>query len=214
MRDISVCTWNGCHRGALSISIDDSRLTCFFSLLRNSFKGSYFVVTPKINLKRAIRYFGLRILNLLGHETGAHTVNHPSSDISADEMRKEFQDNIAEISKRTGITGKSIISMAWPYGYVQHKDIASEYFICARGYKMNELEDSTPGDFMNLKSFDLPSQPGAKLSNLKAILDNAQEYAKWAILVLHWHNNSAIINYAKNKDLWVGDIIESCGLRI
>jgi peptidoglycan/xylan/chitin deacetylase (PgdA/CDA1 family) len=216
MRDISICTWKGCHRGALSISIDDSRLTCFFSLLRNNFKGSYFVVTPKINLKRAIRYFGLRILSLLGHEIGAHTVNHPSGDISADSMQKEFQDNIAEIAKRTGIASKSVISMAWPYGYAQHKDIASEYFICARGYKMNEFEDITPDDFMNLKSFDLPSQPGAKLSNLKVILDNAQEYGKWAILVFHWHNNSAIINYAKDKDLWVepiGNIVKYILLR-
>lgn len=204
---VEICTWKDDHRSALSISIDDTCVSCVFALARNKFKGTYFVVTPDSRRRRILGYPDMSILYRLGHEIGSHTVSHIYEPVGEERMVRELQTNIKRINTKIGVPVEGIISLSWPGGYVQHQRIAAEYFLCARGYNINQLEDATPSDFMNLKSFNSHEHEPFPPKDFKTILDQAENTGKWAILVFHGNciDNGAIY-YARNKDLWVAPI--------
>lgn len=207
--EVSVCTWKDGHKGALSISIDDSCLSCAFSLLANGFRGTYFAVTPPSRKLRFFNYPLLSLLYRLGNEIGAHTVRHPDHAVSCSFLEDDIVENLRDISEKIGLSKKGIISMAWPGGYVQHKELAGQYFLSVRGYNINQFEDPLPDDFMNLKSFNSQEHPPFPPADFRGLLDEAERYGKWAILVFHRDcQDGGAISYARHKDLWVAPIGE------
>jgi hypothetical protein len=90
--------------------------------------------------------------------------------------------------------------------------VAGDYFLVARGYNINLLEDASPYNFMNLKSFNShehdpsrynPSAP-PNPADLKTVVDAAVNQGKWFNLVLHTVNNdNGAIVYSLGKDIWL-----------
>jgi hypothetical protein len=90
--------------------------------------------------------------------------------------------------------------------------VASEYFLSARGYNINQLEDPTPKNFMNLKSYNSHEHTPYPPSDLKTVVDLAASQGKWFNLVLHsYTNDDGAINYAGTRNLWgtsIGSVVK------
>jgi hypothetical protein len=102
-----------------------------------------------------------------------------------------------------------VISLVWPCGVTNHREqaTASDYFLSARGYNINELEDATPENFMNLKSFNSHEHTPFPPPDLKSEVDSALIRHKWFNLVLHsMTNDDGAIGYAYLKNIWVAPI--------
>ena len=207
--DVEVCTWKNCHKGAMSVTIDDTRRTCFSELNRNGFKGTYYVLTrPNPFSFRYFRYAAMLVIKAFGHEIGAHSSNHYCHGLVDQDFNNECLFNDDQINKWIRVQKDSIISMAWPCGKVQNKEIASEYYLSSRGYYNEGFEDSTPEDFMNLKSFstDVNENSG---NYLKELVDEAVLKSKWVLFAFHRKcNDSGAIDYAGTKDIWVAPVGE------
>ena len=200
---VKVATWKDAHKGAVSISTDDGKLSCIDQLTQNSYNGTYFL--PNINQPS---YFA--DLYHAGIELGGHTVNHSCwGHISAEVYRtQEIEPNIQGICSLP-IFCSDIVSLAWPCGttYPDWQAVTSDYFLSARGYNMNQLEDPTPANFQNLRSFNSHEHFPFPPEDLKTVVDMAELQGKWAILVFHdFCNDNGAINHAASKDVWVAPI--------
>jgi hypothetical protein len=207
---VRAATWQGGSKGAMSISVDDSQQSGFEKLNAAGLKGTYYLwgLTP---------YGAFINYPAAGMELGAHTVDHPCVGINEPTRRYELEANIAGIIAGTGLPEAEVISFAWPCGFTTLKDqvIAADYFLSSRGYNLNELEDPSPRNWMNLKSYNSrendpsifnPSAP-PNPADLKTLVDAAEAQSKWFNLVLHTFNNDDdAIAYSLQKDVWVAPI--------
>jgi len=198
-----VASWHGARSGAMSVSVDDSNGTAFDDLSTNGFGGTYFgtgLAAPSFYPT----YYQA------GMELGSHTVDHPCiNEISEPLLRYEIEANVNGLCGTTPQPCANFISFAWPCGTTSFKmeSIAADYFLSARGYNVNELEDATPRDFMNLRSFNSHEHDPYPPSDLKTVVDAAINQGKWFNLVLHTTNDDdGAIAYALNKDIWVAPI--------
>ena len=200
---VTVSTWKDGHRGALSISVDDCYTTCYSELTASGFKGTYFCDGTSPSSSYANLYND-------GMELGAHTANHLCYELDDNTLRfQELEPNIDAICAGTPQPCNYLISFAWPCGYTnsREEDVASDYFLSARGYNINQLEDPTPSDFMNLKSFNSHVHKPYPPYDLKTVVDAAEQQGKWAILVFHAQcDDDNAISHAASKDMWVAPI--------
>ena len=123
-------------------------------------------------------------------------------------MRFEIETNLMMISAQTPQPSSALVSFAWPCGTIgsaMDEAVAADYFLGARGYNRNQLEDPSPYDFMNLKSFNTHADSPAPPADLKTVVDAAIAQGKWFNMVLNVTNNdNGAIAYAVGKDIWVG----------
>jgi gliding motility-associated-like protein len=200
---VKITTWKDGHSGAMSVSVDDSYGSGFDELQSNGYSGTYVLqgVTPP---SFYTDYFNA------GMELGSHTVHHPCNGVSDNVLRtQEIQPNIQGLCNNTPELPKDVISFVWPCGFTNYREqaVASEYFLSARGYGINQLEDATPDNFMNLKSYNSHEHVPYPPSDLKTVVDAAVNQQKWFNLVLHdYTNDDGAINYAPSKDIWVTSI--------
>jgi hypothetical protein len=208
---VEICTWKECQKGAISVSLDDSEIPCLKSLNRNHFKATYYISPMAMNEsenKKRGRYFYFKNLYKDKNEMGGHTYSHTCSQLSQKDMRIEFVKNIFFIEKVIKAASTDIVTMSWPCGFVQNKELAAEYFLAARGYQINKLEDTTPEDFMNLKSFNSPEHntPDNNPSLINVVMQ-AEKTGKWAIFVFHYScDDYHAIDLAAKKNLWVAPV--------
>ena len=200
---IKIAVWKDNKEGAMSVSVDDGQPSAFAELNNNGFKGTYVMngLTPPS--------FYTDYYNA-GMELGSHLVNHPCNPVS-DEILKsvEILPNITNLATYTPVPLNKIISLVWPCGYTNYREqaVASEFFLSARGYNINKLEDATPENFMNLKSYNSHEHPPFPPSDLKTVVDSAINLHKWFNLVLHnLTDDDGAINYAHSKNIWVTTI--------
>lgn len=200
---VKVTRWKDGYSAAMSVSVD-SRPSGYDELQSNGFKGTYFFrgTYPDSYLTD---YYNA------GMEIGAHTVNHSCVDVADDDFRtQELEPNILGICTYTPEPCNDIISFAWPCGYTSYRmqSVAAEYYMSARGYNINKLEDATPYDFMNLKCYNSHEHTPFPPSDLRTVIDEAIVVKKWFNLVLHEMNDSFTgdVNYAHSKDIWVSSI--------
>ncbi len=203
----SVATWRGGKSGAMTVKVDDSFGTAFDDLSTNGYAGTYnmwHTVAPSFysNYYRA------------GMELGSHTVAHPCYPVSEMAIRFEIQTNIAGLFATSPERPEELVSFSWPCGVTSiiEEIAASDYFLLGYGYNFNQLENTTPYDFMNLKSFNShehdphqfnPSAP-PNPTDLKTIVDAAIAQGKWFMLALHATNDDdGAIVYSVGKDIWV-----------
>jgi hypothetical protein len=207
---VRASTWHAGRRGAMSVSVDDSQQSGFEKLNAVGFKGTYYLwgLTP---------YAPFAGYSAAGMELGSHTVDHPCFAVNEPTRRYELEANIAGIIANTGVPEAEVISFAWPCGRTTIKDqvIAADYFLSSRGYNFNDLEDPSPQNWMNLKSFNSHENDALDLNpfappnpvDLKPLVDAAEAQGKWFNLVLHTFNNDDdAIAYAVEKDVWVAPI--------
>ena len=203
--NVQVSTWKNAQSGALSISVDENYMSCLSELQSNGFNGTYFyigVVPPS--------YMDLPTLYNAGMELGSHTINHICGYVAQDALRyEEIEPNIQSICYYSPEPCKDVISFAWPCGYttISEQAITADYFLSSRGYNINMLEETTPANFQNLKSFNSHEHPPYPPADLKTVVDMAEQQGKWANLVFHSTcNDDGAISYARTKDVWVAPI--------
>ena len=197
----TIATWKGGKKSALSVWIDDSDGVMFTQLNTNGFAGTYALMGPGYQSPTFTAYY------YTGMEIGSHTENHPCTLLDGPSRRIQLETNLANILASTPQTQNRLTSFAWPCGAntIREKVWASDYFLVSRGYNINELEDTTPKDFMNVKSYNSHEHPPAPPADLKTVVDAAISQGKWANLVFHSQNNDdGAVAYAVGKDIWVG----------
>jgi len=220
-REVDVCTWKDCHKGAASWSVDDGSNACFDELTAAGIHGTFYNsgnLTPS--------WFST--YSLAGHEIASHTVGHPCNTPSCSPTctpaslaaipvdptvvaafrLNELEPNIAAIQAGTN---QPVLSLAWPCGCSDPSRwmAASSYYLGARGYSdfvanLTWLEDvnlPTPVNFFNLNTAAAYRQD---------FVDQAYVEGKWSITTSH--GSCAGIDYIgaqnANGHLWVAPVGE------
>lgn len=200
---VKITAWRDGKDGAMSVSVDDGQPSGYNELNDNGFKGTY-VTNGFFPPSFYTNYYNA------GMELGSHLVNHPCSPVSTDLLiSQEILPNILNLSASVPMPQNKIITLVWPCGFTNYREqaVASQYFLCARGYNINQLEESDPENFMNLKSFNSHEHIPFPPSDLKIMVDSAVLQHKWFNLVLHnMTNDDGAINYSHSENIWVAPI--------
>ena len=162
--------WKDGRRGACSVSVDDSLPSGYEFLQQAGLRATYF-----LNGTAAPAYFSGFYQS--GMEIGSHLVNHFCKEMDETTLRANIEPSISGLSYSTLTPVNEFVGLAWPCGVytLSEQVLSSEYFLSARGYGINRLEDTTPADFMNLKSFNAHEHNGpGDDRNLKDVVDAAE----------------------------------------
>mgnify|MGYP006273011213 CR=1 FL=1 len=215
---IEICKWNNCSSGAVSISDDDGKhyttnetfAACKEELDQFNFKGTYFLAYTDEYTQDDWNYWN-NVYND-GHELAAHTVNHNCSWLHDEAyMRNEFETNNQHITSNTDMTQEELVSFAWPCGRSRsnYEEWASDYYIIARGYHINEIEEDIPENFYDVNSINTLGF-GFNPPDYFLLADTTENNQGWVNYVFHpVCQNEEIIPYVASKDLWVdtfGDV--------
>ena len=200
---VTVTPWKDGKDGAMSVSVDDSQGSGFDALEANGFSGTYVLEGLSIPSFYDDYFYA-------GMELGCHTVHHNCFSVLDDVLRyDEIEPNIDALCSGTPQPCKDIISLVWPCGYTNFREqtIAAEYFLSARGYNINQMEDAYPENMMNLKSYNSHEHYPYPPSDFKNLVDLAVSQKKWFNLVLHdYSNDDGATAYSASKNIWVSSI--------
>lgn len=204
---VKATTWRDGRDGAMSVSVDDGVSSGYVKLQSYGFSGTYvyYGLTPPADFQNG------NLFNA-GMELGSHLVSHYCSYIPNNNLLRsqEIEPNISGLCSYTPQPCKDVISLVYPCGNSNYRSqaVASEYFLSARGYNINLLEDANPVNFMNLKSFNTIGDPvPPPTDNLITFVDMAIAQNKWFNLVLHYsENDGGAIDYAATQNIWVSSI--------
>ncbi|MEM3113228.1 MAG: polysaccharide deacetylase family protein [Candidatus Pacearchaeota archaeon] len=221
INNIEICQWKGCKKGAVSISVDDYFTSCISELDSHGYKGTYFLSNTNTYSNNLWNQFNNAFNN--GHELAPHTQSHWCVGIPQNQWIQDIENNIIDITSRTNAKREDLISFAYPCGYntenMQNIIRNNWNFISARGYYFNELEDATPSNYFNMKSFNSHDYPGGiwEPPSYYYIVDRAEAEGKWANLVYHNEcSDDGVINYLPIKNVWVdtiGNVVKYTYLR-
>ncbi|WP_261164887.1 BACON domain-containing protein [Microbacterium sp. Marseille-Q6965] len=202
---VRAATWRDGHAGAFSASTDDGRSSGALDLTINGASGTFVMNGTQPPPDYAA-------LHADGHEIGSHLVNHRCAKTDYQTLIDDIVPSIDGAALATG-NADEVVSLVWPCGWrdAEFGVVADDYFLSARGYNINALEDAVPQDYMNLKSFNSHEHTPYPPADLKTIVDAAEAQGKWANLVLHdIPNDDGAITYATERDVWVapiGDVV-------
>lgn len=203
---LRITTWKDGHRGAVSFSTDDSKTACYEELLAAGFQGTFF-------LMEAAAYPFAPEFHAMGMELGTHTVSHPQFPIpEKDFIFGELEPNIARVSLNVPLPPSQIAVHAWPWGTapVYYQALAEDYFLAARGYNINSLEDPTPKRLYNLRSINDTHDGDGVLpptTDFSVLVDKAELEGRWANFVFHEVcDDGGAIEHAATRDVWVAPI--------
>ena len=204
-----ICDWQDCHRGAASVSIDDSFSSCRDKLNQKGFKGTYYL--SETSSFDEAKWNLWRDIYAEKHEIGGHTQSHSCLVMNEPTLRQELGSNINDILTNIPMPREDLSSFAWPCGInnEEMKTITSEYYVSARGYHINQLEDKDPADFMNIKSLNTPGYHDRTLEPPSYFMsaDDAETRHKWVNFVFHNEcQDNGSIDYLATKDLWVAPV--------
>ncbi len=206
---IEICDWQDCHAGAASVSMDDSYPSCREILNNNGFKGTYYLSRTVYFTKS--KWALWNEMHKEGHEIGGHTQNHLCQNLIDSRMKTEIESNRRDILTHINMSAEDFSSFAWPCGQnnANMQAVASKYFVSARGYFINKLEEKNPSNFMELKSLNTPHyhDPANEPPNYFLMADEAEKTGKWVNYVFHnTCPDDGAINYLTTKDLWVAPV--------
>lgn len=219
--NVTVCTWKNCKKGAVSVSVDDTFISCMPELEAQGYRGTYFLTDT--NKYTSAQWSGFAAGFNKGHELGTHMQAHWCSEVSDSVFNTNIENNIVDITGHTNAKRDDIISHAYPCGTVgqNYENLLKSNwnFLSARGYYFNQLEIPTPIDFFNLKSLNSHGYPGGQWEppNYFTTVDNAESQGKWANLVFHNEcTDDGVISYLPSKNVWVdtiGNVVRYIRLR-
>jgi cysteine-rich repeat protein len=209
--NVTICPWKGCKKGAVSVSVDDEYDSCIPELEAYGLRGTYFLTNTDRYTADKWNTFNQAFLK--GHELGTHMQQHWCMSISESNFYSNIENNIVDITTRTSATRDDIVSHAYPCGYtfgIGKNLLKSNWnFLSARGYNFNQLEEQTPNDFFELKSYNSHGYPGGSLEppSYFAAVDQAEINGKWLNLVYHNEcSDDGVISYLPSKNVWVDTI--------
>jgi cysteine-rich repeat protein len=219
--NVSICTWKNCKKGAVSVSVDDYYNSCMQELEAVGYRGTYFLTETSTYDQATWNMFNSAFLK--GHEIGTHTQGHLCSSVTSSAFIADMNSNINDIKSHTAATSSDIITHAYACGYVsstmKNALKANWNFLSARGYYFNLLENSTPTDYFNLKSYNSIGYPGGKWDPpaYTTLLSNTEAQGKWLNMVFHNEcSDEASISTLPSRNLWVdtiGNVIRYTKLR-
>lgn len=205
---VKATIWRDGRSAAMSVSVDDGSPTAFDELVSIGFKGTY-LCNGTVPPTSYTDFYNA------GMELGSHLVNHHCNLLKDNILRSiEIVPSIAGIAANTPQSADDLITLAWTCGVAnyQMQVVAADYFLAARGYNINQLEDATPENFMNLKSFNTRGFEPVPPVDLKLVVDQAVLQNKWFNLVLHSEiDEDGAINYAGTQDVWgasIGSVVK------
>ena len=207
---IQICDWKNCKSAAASVSVDDGFSSCRDKLNQYGFKGTYYLSST--NSFTPTQWALWNSIYQEGHEIGAHTNSHSCSVANKEFLRNDIESNIDDIFTHiNNIDEIELTTFAWTCGIADEeaKNIAAEYFISARGYHTNQLEDKNPSDFMYIKSLNTPRyhEPYLEPPDYFQMTDRVIREGKWINYIFHNEcNEPNIIDYIATKDIWVAPI--------
>lgn len=199
---VQLARWKDGAKGALSVSVDDTLPAGFETLKKNWLKGTYY-----LNGDSVPGFFAG--FAEAGMEMGSHMVNHICWSIDETTFRNNIVPSLNSLCAWNPQACADVNTMAWPCGFltISEQAIASDYFLAVRGYNHNKLEEPTPTDFMDLKSFNSHEHQPFPPNDLKSAVDDAVTLGKWANLVFHYKlNDDGATVYATGKDLWIAPV--------
>lgn len=218
---VEICTWKGCEKGAVSVSVDDSFTSCMAKLDTYGYRGTYFLSNTNNLSDETWSVFNDAFAR--GHELGTHTENHLCSVFDPDLYKQDMEQNIQDIVNHTDLTTDDIITHNYPCGAttpdIEEVIMNNWNFLSARGYNFNTLEEPTPVDFFNLKNLNSHYYPGGDFEppNYLTSVDLAQEQGKWANIVFHNAcDDDGVIDYISGKEVWIdsiGNVVKYIRLR-
>ncbi len=206
----TICDWKDCKKGAVSISVDDGSTACSAELNAYNYKGTFFLSDTQNY--GAAKWRQINNLQRRGHELAAHTRDHWCIEQTSQAFFNDVDKNINDILKNTNATKKDIVSFAYPCGFTtawMENSLATNpnwNFISSRGYNFNELEDKTPQDIYNLKSYNSKGYPGDDLEppSYFSVVNDAESKGKWANLIFHNEcDDDGVISYLPTRNVWV-----------
>jgi cysteine-rich repeat protein len=207
----SVCTWKDCRKGAVSVSTDDSYSSCMEELDIHGFKGTFFLSNMSGLNSNQWAVFKQAFLN--GHELGTHTDGHTCWEVNDSVFIDDLTRNRDYIKNWTGAKDVDLVSHAHPCGFFTDKVksmLATNWtYLSARGYGANNLEQSAPLDFFNLRSINSHEYPGDEFEppNYFELVNRVESEGKWANLVFHVEcDHDGVINYLPLKEIWVDTV--------
>lgn len=219
--EISVCTWKNCKQGAVSVSVDDEYTSCMSELETYGYRGTYFLTETKEYSKTKWEKFNEGFKK--GHELGTHLQEHWCVEIPDSKYYVNVDNNIKDILMNTDARMEDVISHNHPCGFTTEnitRILKSNWnFLSARGYNFNELEEATPLDWFNMKSYNSHGYPGGDLEppSYFETVDKAEKEGKWLNLVFHNEcTDDGVIAYLPSKNVWVdtiGNVVKYINLR-
>ncbi len=206
---VEICDWQNCHAGAASVSMDDSYPSCREILNNNGFKGTYYLSRTSYFTQSTWALWNDMYKE--GHEIGGHTQNHLCQNLIDSKMKTEIELNKKDILTHINMSAEDFSSFAWPCGQnnANMQAVASKYFVSARGYFINKLEEKNPNNFMELKSLNTPHyhDPANDPPDYFLMADEAEKTGRWINYVFHNAcSDDGAINYLATKDLWVAPV--------
>jgi cysteine-rich repeat protein len=219
--NITICTWKDCKKGAVSVSVDDQYTSCMSELEANGYRGTYFLTNTDSYSADTWRLFDEAFKK--GHEIGTHMREHWCIELQDSKYYANIEGNINDIINHTSVTKDDIVSHAYPCGFTNEnitRILSTNWnFLSARGYNYNQVEDSTPKNFFDLKSYNSHGYPGGNLepgSYFDAV-DKAEREGKWLNMVFHNEcSDDGVIDYLPSKSVWVdtlGNVVRYIKLR-
>ena len=203
---VRAATWRDGMSGAFSVSVDDGYTSGSSALSQLGLAGTYVYIGDEAP-------FSFTALYNAGMELGCHTTNsllsyHPDNAVFRSE---EILPNINGLTEL--MPESDIISFVWPFGgtNLRLQSVVADYFLSARGYNINQLEDASPENLMNLKSFNSIEDPNPPSTNdFRLLVDSAVAQSKWFNLVLHSQTSleaiDAINHAASLSNVWTAPI--------
>ncbi len=208
---VRTATWRFGHQAAMSVWVDDSSGAMFNVLTDYGYRGTYSLwgVSDSHAMPSYFTNYYQR-----GMELGGHTVHHRCYLLAEGDWRSDLESNRISIVTFTPANTNELICFAYPCGLtsVKQQVVVGDYYLLARGYNLNQLEDPTPYDPLLLKCFNShehdpfeysPSAP-PNPADFKTVVDAAISQGKWANLVFHGlDNDNGAVAYTEGKEIWV-----------
>ncbi len=187
--DTSIATWKDNYTGAISLTIDDSKIDRLDTLaILDDFgvKGTFYLDTVALQASQAM-LDGFLAASANGHEIGSHTLTHADltrrpNDVLEAEVRdsKQFLESYS---------GKPVISLAYPFGADNGRvrAAAMRHYIAARDVVPFTIHPATGQDLYRLGETSGPFgwSDAAFIQQRMQVAANTVAVGGWSVDMYH-----------------------------
>ena len=172
-----LATWRGFSACAVSYTFDDNSPNQF-SLAQPMFDArglhaTFFCIVGSLSPSQ---WSTIESASSKGHEIGSHTLSHPDLAKLTDAQLTTEESGARNLIESH--TGKTCVSIAYPFCTVPKRSITSQYYPFARSCN-ESLVPSTPADFLSIGAM------GAHSTQMNTASDNAASSGSWLVWLIH-----------------------------
>lgn len=172
-----LATWRGFRDSAVSYTFDDNSPNQF-SLAQPMFDArglhaTFFCIVGSLSPSQ---WSTIESASSKGHEIASHTLRHPDLAKLTDAQLTTEESGARNLIESH--TGKTCVSIAYPFCTVPKRSITSQYYPFARSCN-ESLVPSTPADFLSIGAM------GAHSTQMNTASDNAASSGGWLVWLIH-----------------------------